>query len=91
MDKKEEFKKWISDEIKKPTNNSISDELRFLEIKCDGEMWDIKVAQRDLDNRTAMYIMRDFPNDNKDRKAAAYRFTATTMAMRKLKELEAAQ
>ncbi len=91
MEKKKKFMAWLSAEIENPLNTNIRHELQLLWEKCDSDMWEIHIRQRDIDNMTELHIYQKFSGEGARARPGADRMVATTKAMRKLRELEAAQ
>lgn len=91
MGKKQKFMAWLAGEIDNPVNSIIRDELELLLAKCDSDMWEIHVRQRDVDNRVELHILQNSGDKTHRPKALASRMVATTKAIRKIMELEAAQ
>ena len=87
MEKKEKFMEWLRSEIDYEANNDVRQELVLLLEKCDSDMWEIRIKQRDVDNMTEIHISGKNGNGGSYTKPLANKMAATTRVLRKLATL----
>ena len=84
-EKNYEFTRWVDGQLQDATGEALKSEWRVIRSLCDSETWYLNIKTRDMGHATVIHAQKGL--DNKIMTPILLQYTATTQAIRKMREM----